>query len=238
MEDVTSLSPGHRSTLRLVEDRPGDTHVPRPAVLLVDDDPTLLAVGHAILVRQFEVLTASSCAEALDLLDLSHVAVLLTDLQMPGPDGIALIDTASTRRPDLICMLLTGSSDAGALATERRLAGLHKVLRKPVPPQELRQVVAHAVDVWVLQRRAGSLAGENARLAEALRRAIQSEDHPDSRSLRDGVAAYERRRIRETLAMLDGNKSAAARHLGLTYRGLLLKMQRHGMTDGRPRRPR
>lgn len=48
-------------------------------------------------------------------------------------------------------------------------------------------------------------------------------------TLRAAVTDFERQRIDETIAACGGNKSAAARRLGLTYRGLLMKMQRYGM---------
>jgi two-component system response regulator HupR/HoxA len=55
--------------------------------------------------------------------------------------------------------------------------------------------------------------------------------------LRDEVIAFERERIRTTLARCDGNKSRAARELGLTYRGLLMKMQRYEMLPPGPIEP-
>jgi two-component system response regulator HupR/HoxA len=57
-------------------------------------------------------------------------------------------------------------------------------------------------------------------------------DAPDSgaSSLQADVARFEQERIREVLAECGGNKTHAARRLGMTYRGLLMKMQRYGMT--------
>jgi DNA-binding NtrC family response regulator len=48
-------------------------------------------------------------------------------------------------------------------------------------------------------------------------------------SLQDAVVHFERERIAETLQQVDGNKTHAARRLGITYQGLLKKMQRYGM---------
>ncbi|HSG01395.1 MAG TPA: helix-turn-helix domain-containing protein [Vicinamibacterales bacterium] len=52
---------------------------------------------------------------------------------------------------------------------------------------------------------------------------------PTTETLRDAVRAFACQRIAEAVAACGGNKSAAARRLGLTYRGLLMKMQRYGM---------
>jgi DNA-binding NtrC family response regulator len=209
-----------------------------PSVLLVDDDEETLAIGRAILAGPFDVLTASSASEALEVLERGHVGILLTDLQMTGRDGVDLIREASRARRDLICILLSGSDDSRALAECAALPELHRTLRKPVPPGELREIVAHALDVWLLRNRNAALAAENAEIREARRMAVAGvggRTIEQFESLRESVSVYERQCIAEVLGTLHGNKSAAARRLGLTYRGLLLKMQRYGMMPGRGR---
>jgi DNA-binding response OmpR family regulator len=63
----------------------------RPAVLLVDDDPTLLSVLARRLSREgFDVTTASSGPAALEVLDKTWPALLVVDLMMPGMDGFEL----------------------------------------------------------------------------------------------------------------------------------------------------
>lgn len=208
-----------------------------PSVLLVDDDPEMLVVGRATLGRHFEVLTASSVGEALEALEDAHVGVLLTDLEMPRRDGLDLVREASRARPDIICMLLSGSDESLASAEPSPTPALHRVLRKPVPPGELREIVAHAVDVWLLRSRSAALEAENSNLRGGPRHPGPGAfTTPSWQSLREIVSAYERQCITETLAALDGNKSATARRLGLTYRGLLLKMQRYGMIGHTTRR--
>ena len=59
----------------------------------------------------------------------------------------------------------------------------------------------------------------------------------DDRSLQAAVVRFEMGRITEMLAACSGNKTRAARQLGLTYRGLLAKMQRYGMTTGGGEQP-
>lgn len=201
---------------------------PAASVLLVDDDTELLALGRRILAAEFPVGTATSAEEALAAIGDTRIGVMVTDLHMPGASGLDLVRETAVRRPDVICILLSGADGVDGAVRAHGLR-IYRALRKPIPPRELREVVAHAADVWLLRRRNIELASENASLRHALAPGDDGSDTIAVEPLRRAVAAYERQRIASTLVALNGNKSAAARRLGLTYRGLLLKMQRYGM---------
>ena len=63
---------------------------------------------------------------------------LVTDLSMPGMDGIAVIRAAQMRRPGLPAVLLTGyDGDGATAATGARVAGTFSLLRKPVRGRDL-----------------------------------------------------------------------------------------------------
>ena len=71
------------------------------------------------------------------------VDVLVTDLAMPGLDGVALIRQAQQRRPGLPAILLTGyAGDAAALAVGSVVDGAFSLLRKPVTGARLADAVA------------------------------------------------------------------------------------------------
>jgi len=107
-------------------------------ILIVDDDPLVLD----ILVRQMErrgftVRRAAAAATALDHLDAT-VRLVITDLSMPGMDGLALIEELHRRRPELPTILLTGfpgkALDIGPNA-------VFCVMRKPANADDLAQQV-------------------------------------------------------------------------------------------------
>ena len=80
------------------------------------------------------MLTASNGAEAMALLGPGEtIDILVTDLSMPGMDGLALIRAAQVRRPGLPAVLLTGyAGDGAALAMGGAVSGSFSLLRKPV----------------------------------------------------------------------------------------------------------
>jgi CheY-like chemotaxis protein len=92
----------------------------------------------------YAVLSALSAAEAVEFLDAGEaVELLITDLSMPGVDGLALIREAQKRRPGLRAILLTGfATDAAELAMGGAIRGTFSLLRKPIEPGALAERAA------------------------------------------------------------------------------------------------
>lgn len=90
----------------------------RPRVLCVDDEPNILASLQRSLRVQYEVVTASSAGTALERIEREPpFAVVVSDLRMPGTDGIAFLGCVRQRAPDTVRVLLTGDADLdGAIA--------------------------------------------------------------------------------------------------------------------------
>ena len=83
-------------------------------VLIADDEDSMrLLVARAIAMDGHEIVTAQDGAEALDILTREDGAfdLLLTDIQMPVMDGIALALSAARDFPDLTVLLMTGFAD-------------------------------------------------------------------------------------------------------------------------------
>jgi len=108
----------------------------RPAVLLVDDDPTLLSVLERRMAREgYEVQTASSGEQALKLLERAWPQLLIVDLMMPGMDGFELCDRVK-RIADLPIIVLSAvdASEAKVRALENYA---EDYITKPFHPDEL-----------------------------------------------------------------------------------------------------
>ncbi|HEX2942693.1 MAG TPA: response regulator, partial [Rhodopila sp.] len=112
----------------------------RPRVLLVDDDPIVRDVLRLSLEDAgYSVLTAENGAAALVCLGVGDkVDLIVSDLTMPGMDGVTLIKAAQERRPRLPAVLLTGyAGDGAALAVGGAISGTFSLLRKPVSGTQL-----------------------------------------------------------------------------------------------------
>ena len=103
-------------------------------------------VARAIAMDGHETVTAEDGAEALDILtrERGTFDLLLTDIQMPVMDGIALALTAARDFPGVTILLMTGFADQ-----RERASGLdaivHDVVTKPVSVADIRGAVARAL---------------------------------------------------------------------------------------------
>ncbi|NRQ41707.1 sigma 54-interacting transcriptional regulator [Rheinheimera sp. YQF-2] len=118
---------------------------PKPRLLLVDDDPSLLRLLTLRLEGEgYQVISADSAEAALPLLGKNSVDVVLSDLRMPGLDGMSLFDEIAKRYPGLPVVLMTahGSIPEAVAATQRGVFGF---LTKPLNTNELRDILQNAV---------------------------------------------------------------------------------------------
>jgi len=118
----------------------------RPRVLLVDDDDSLLRLMTIRLEGEgYHITSASNGAQALRLMYNNDFDVVLSDLRMPGLDGLSLFDEIINRHDDIPVILMTahGTIKDAIAATQKGVFGF---LTKPVEPEELRSVMSRAVD--------------------------------------------------------------------------------------------
>lgn len=114
-------------------------------LLLVDDDPLLLAALQTCLELErpeWTVLTASNGIEALKRLRAERVDLLVTDIQMPSLDGMALLGEirSDSRLSRLPLILITGRDDRSTMR-EGMASGADDFLTKPFLAQELIQAI-------------------------------------------------------------------------------------------------
>ncbi|PIY90449.1 MAG: transcriptional regulator, partial [Nitrosopumilales archaeon CG_4_10_14_0_8_um_filter_34_8] len=101
------------------------------SVLIVEDDKnTRDGLGRA-LGPTYDVFLAESGERALDILNGEDVDILLSDVRMPGMDGVTLLKRAMARNSELICILLTAYGNVET-AVEAMKHGAYDFLMKPV----------------------------------------------------------------------------------------------------------
>jgi PAS domain S-box-containing protein len=115
-------------------------------VLVVDDDPEFLDLTAIVLRRAgAEVRTVSSAARAREVIEAWRPDVVLTDLAMPGEDGITLGSAIRTifaeRQAEIAIVAVTAYATAESRARATR-AGFDLYLTKPVDPAELASAVS------------------------------------------------------------------------------------------------
>src|SRR5438094_387740 len=124
-------------------------------VLVVDDDPALLqALPAALRIRMDAVTvdTADSAAAALDRIAATDYDAIVTDIKMPGMDGVALLSEIRTRRPDTPVLMITGHG-GHALAVQALRAGADDFIQKPIDRDQFVASLARAIQAHLQSRR-------------------------------------------------------------------------------------
>jgi DNA-binding NtrC family response regulator len=133
------------------------------SILVVDDDPTMREMVQDLLeARSFEVATAPSAEDAIELARDRSFDAVLTDLQMPEMDGLGLLGSLRDLHPELPVILMTsfGSIQTAVAAMQ---AGAHDYVTKPFETESLLLTIERALEKRDLQE-------ENRRLRAAVDR--------------------------------------------------------------------
>jgi response regulator RpfG family c-di-GMP phosphodiesterase len=123
---------------------------PKPQVLCVDDEIRVVE-GLALLLRkEYDVQLASSPGEGLQkVASMSHLAVVISDMRMPGMDGATFLAEVKLRRPDATRILLTGEAGRDAAIRAVNEGQIFRFLTKPCPIDQLKL----AIEAGVIQYR-------------------------------------------------------------------------------------
>jgi two-component system NtrC family response regulator len=117
-------------------------------ILIVDDEKNYLTILSAVLEEEgFEILTALSGQEALEIYKTSDLDLVLTDMKMPEMDGIALLENIKRLDPDLPVMMMTAHGTVDK-AVEAMQKGAYTYILKPFDNERLTIYVNKAIAVY------------------------------------------------------------------------------------------
>ncbi|MGB3296288.1 MAG: response regulator [Phormidesmis sp.] len=119
--------------------------MPNASILVADDEKSIrLTVSQALASQGYEVATAVDGSTAIDQLKETPADLLLLDIQMPGMDGIEVLQKAMAQQPSLKVIMISahGSLDN---AVEAMKLGAVDYLQKPFTPSELRELVGRVL---------------------------------------------------------------------------------------------
>jgi len=151
----------------------------KPVILIIDDDTSLRRVlEYNLQEAGYAVATASSGEEGLARFDEVSPALVITDMKMPGMDGMQVLKAVKGRSPETLVIMITAFGTVD-IAVEAMKAGAYDYITKPFNRDELRLIVAKALQF-------SGLAVENRRLKDELT------DRADFRSLVGSSAAMEK----------------------------------------------
>jgi len=135
------------------------------SVLFVDDEENILKSLRRLLIDEgFEVITAGSGEEALEILkNNQEICLIVSDQRMPGLTGVDFLEKAKEMLPDALRIVLTGYADINAAIDAINRGGAYRYITKPWKDEELILIIREGVQRY-------SLIKENKRLTEIVNR--------------------------------------------------------------------
>ncbi len=115
-------------------------------VIVVDDEAAIReAVQQWLELSGFSVQSCATAQAALALVDRDYPGIIISDVRMPGTDGLQLLDSVLERDRDLPVILITGHGDV-PMAVQALRQGAYDFIEKPFTPERLLDSVRRALD--------------------------------------------------------------------------------------------
>lgn len=131
---------------------PNNEELSKPHVLVVDDEAQVCQiVGLCIQKAGFRVSSADNSKAAYQMLEQDYYDAIVSDVMMPGEDGILFLGRVHQRWPDIPVVLMTGYAQL-QMAIDAIKNGAFDFIHKPFDFEHLRKVVERAINYAKLQR--------------------------------------------------------------------------------------
>jgi two-component system, sensor histidine kinase and response regulator len=128
------------------------THSSKLAVMFVDDEPKILKALRRVVRREpYQVFFASGGAEALAKMRQTPVQVVVSDLNMPEMDGLALLQAVRRDYPETIRIVLSAITEIEPILEAIHLGNIYRYITKPYNNEELLLIIQQALDAWKVQ---------------------------------------------------------------------------------------
>lgn len=129
---------------------------PKRFLLLVDDEPKIISFIERVLRKEgYCIFSTTNAREGFELLATNRISVVLSDLRMPGMDGIEFLSRVSRLHPETVRIAMSGYADMNMVTEAINRGAIYKFLTKPFENEMLRQSIAKAFEQFEI-----SLSGE------------------------------------------------------------------------------
>jgi response regulator RpfG family c-di-GMP phosphodiesterase len=120
-------------------------------ILFVDDEPNILQAYSRTLRRDFEIKTATSGAEGLEIASSEGpFAVVVSDMRMPEMDGVEFLSRMKRQAPLTVRVMLTGNADQQTAIDAVNKGDVYRFLNKPCQPDKMAETLNTAVEYFQL----------------------------------------------------------------------------------------
>lgn len=168
---------------------------PNRRVLCVDDEPNVLDAFRRTLRKDFDIAVADGGEAALEIVrNDGPFAVVLSDMRMPGMNGIEFLKRLKEQEPDTVRMMLTGNSDQQTAIDAVNAGSIFRFMTKPCVPEHLAANLSAGIEQYRL------ITAEKDLLQKTLNQSLQV--MLDILSIVNPTAFNRSGRVKETVAQI------------------------------------
>jgi signal transduction histidine kinase len=120
------------------------------SILCVDDEVDNVDALERLFRRKYDVLKATSGAEALEMLGRKRVSLIVTDQRMPNMTGVEFLSESMKTQPEAVRILLTGYTDIESVISAINSGQVYRYVTKPWDPVDLANTVDKAIERYEL----------------------------------------------------------------------------------------
>lgn len=124
----------------------------RYSILYVDDERNNIIVFKNAFFRHYNIFTALSGEEGLEIIKKNEIHLVITDQKMAGMSGVEFLENVVESHPDTIRMILTAYSDIDFIMRAINTCGIYQYILKPWDSRELKIIIDNALDSYELKR--------------------------------------------------------------------------------------
>ena len=130
------------------------------AILFVDDEEYNLVAFKATFRQDYDIYTAQSGKEALELIKGKEIGLIITDQRMPEMTGVELLEKVLPKYPDAVRIIITGYSDVEAIISAINNGNVFRYITKPWDERELKMTIENARRLYELRIKNKELVSE------------------------------------------------------------------------------
>lgn len=121
-------------------------------ILYVDDERNNIIVFKNTFFRHYNIFTALSGEEGLEIIKNNEIHLVITDQKMAGMSGVEFLENVVESHPDTIRMILTAFSDIDFIMRAINTCGIYQYILKPWDSRELKIIIDNALESYELKR--------------------------------------------------------------------------------------
>jgi signal transduction histidine kinase len=129
-------------------------------ILYVDDEISNLNVFKNTFRRNYNIFTAESAKEGLEILDKEKIDLILTDQRMPEMSGVDFLKEVILKHPEPNRILITAFTDFSALKDAVNEDKIFQYIQKPWDEKEIQQIIDNALEIHFLKQKNLQLSNE------------------------------------------------------------------------------